>query len=115
MRAKRVIKRLLWSLLGGILIPFCYSITMGPLSSYIESYSLQTLLYAPIGWPKLLLYRLFPLGSFPFTSDTSLLVYIVSCNILFYGLVTYCFLTIRARRRIDTTEAPPPPPLGTTH
>jgi len=87
---------------------------MGPLSTYIGSYSLRMLLYAPIGWPKLILEWIFPIGSFPFTNDTYLLIYIVSCNILFYGLVTFCFLTIRWRRRAVVTE-PPPPALGTTH
>lgn len=107
--AKRVVKRLLWSLLCGVLIPFVYSITAGPLSAYVESDAVRDVLYVPIGWPKLLLYRLFPIGSFPIRNDTSLLIYIVACDIIFYGFLTFCFLTIRARRKVKAEPAPPPP------
>jgi hypothetical protein len=105
----------MWSLLGGILIPFVYLIITGPLSTLTENYALQNALYAPVGWPKLILYRLFPLGSFPFTNDTSLLVYMIACNVLFYGLLTFCFLTIRARRRAVKSEPPQPPVFSNTN
>lgn len=96
--------------MGGVLIPFLYAIITGPLSTYIENQAIQNLLYAPIGWPKLLLYRIFPLGSFPFTNETALLIYIICCNVLFYGLITFCFLVIRSRRSNKTGERPPSPP-----
>jgi hypothetical protein len=75
MAARIILKRLTLSLLGGVLIPFIYVVITGPLSTYIDSHAVQNILYAPIGWPKLLLYRVFPPGSFPFTSDTALLIY----------------------------------------
>ena len=110
MGAKRVVNRLILSLLGGVLIPFCYAITSGPLSTYTENRAIHDLLYVPIGWPKLLLYRLFPIGSFPFSSDMSLLLYMIGCNILFYAIVTYSFLLIRSYRSANKDERLPPPP-----
>jgi hypothetical protein len=105
-------KRLLISLLCGVVVPFLYSIIVGPLSRDIQSYSLRAILYAPIGWPLFLLYVLFPLRSLLAANDTALFLYIVGCNVLLYTFLTYGFLSVRARRRETKTEPPPPPVFG---
>ena len=50
-------KRAALSLLGGVVIPFCYALIAGPLSTKIDDPGLQTLVSAPVRWPALLLER----------------------------------------------------------
>jgi hypothetical protein len=64
-------KRLALAIVGGAAIPFLYSITAGPLSTYTENETLHRLWYIPIGWPRLILQRLVPLNVFPFRDEDS--------------------------------------------
>lgn len=88
-------KRLALSVICGSVIPFLYAISVGPVSTYIKDDTLNYLGYIPIGWPRLILYRLVPLNSFPFRDgdNTVLLVYIVGCDVVLYALLTYFDMT----------------------
>jgi len=99
-------KRLALSLLGGFLLPLLYSIVVGPLTPYLKNYrTLDLLAMVPVRWPILLLYRL---GVFPFESEWSLLLYIVSCNVIFYGTLIY-FVLFTLSKRKKTSPLPPEP------
>lgn len=103
-------KRAALSLLGGVVIPFCYAVTAGPLSTYVSDPRLQTLLLVPVRWPALLLER------FLFTpllrmGETTFLLIIVFGNIVAYSIMTYIILwAVSLRRRPATFDRPPPPP-----
>lgn len=102
-------KRLVLSVLGGIAIPFCYTITAGPLSTYTENPTIHRMVYIPIGWPKLILYRLFPMGNLPFENEYVFMSYMLICNIVLYSLLTYFVLFALSTRNSKIQDAPPPP------
>ena len=107
-------KRLALAVICGFAIPFLYSVIFGPLSTYIRSDTLDQLVYVPIGWPKLILMRLVPLNAFPFRDgdSTFLLIYIISCNVILYGLLSYLLLlgfSLSRRGRVLRLRVPPPP------
>jgi hypothetical protein len=107
-------KRLALAIVGGFAIPFLYTITVGPLSTYTENETLQWLWYIPVGWPKLILQRLVPLNAFPFRDEdsTALLIYIIGSDVVLYGLVSYFLLWVLSlsRRSKRTPPSVPPPP-----
>jgi hypothetical protein len=107
-------KRVALSVIGGVAIPFIYSIIVGPLSTYTENDTVHWLIYVPIGWPKLVLYYLVSLNSFPFRDEdaTVLLLYIIACDILLYAFVTYLFLLALLRPKKVGPPSPPNPPIG---
>jgi hypothetical protein len=105
-------KRLALSILGGFLIPFVYTITTAPLTTYTENLTIHHLTYIPIGWPKLILHHFIPWSSFPFRDrdETALLIYMVGCDVIFYSLITYVLLLGFAKRKtIKQTSLPPLP------
>jgi len=104
-------KRLLLSIGCGLLIPFLYTIAMGPLSTRIENYWLHEALYIPIGWPRLFLQRVLPLGSFPFRDSDAitLLLFIIVCDVTLYGCLSYFFFWWFSQRRGRQVETPPGP------
>jgi hypothetical protein len=104
-------KRLLMSVGGGFALPFLYSILVGPLSQYIGDERIRSLLWLPIGWPKILYISLFP----PFSGRSLniglnlLLVINVAGNVIFYGALTYFFLLWLSLRKSKTPYYPPLP------
>ena len=99
-------KRLALSVGGGFLLPFLYSIIVGPLTPYIKTNrTLDFWAMVPVRWPILLLYEL---GVIPFESDLLLLLYIVSCNVIFYGSLIY-FVHFALSKRKKTSRLPPAP------
>lgn len=99
-------KRLALSLIGGLLLPFLYSIIVGPLTPYIKNNrTLDLLAIVPIRWPILLLHQL---RVMPFERELWLLLYIVSCNVIFYGSLTY-FVQFALSKRKNTSRLPPTP------
>ena len=107
------VKRLALSLLGGFLIPFLYSIVVAPFTPYFENYrTLDFLLEVPVRWPILILDAL---RVFPFDGGAALLLYIVGCNVIFYGSLSY-FLLFALSRGSKTHPSPPAPSnSGTTN
>lgn len=106
-------KRLALSVLGGFVIPFLYSIIVGPLTPYIKDNStLDLLAMVLVRWPILILYRL---GMIPFENETALLFYIIGCNVLLYSLLSYFLLWIFLRRKRGTPPVPPNPPSFVQH
>lgn len=94
------------SLLGGFVLPFLYSIIVGPLTPYIRhNTTLNFLATVPVRWPVLLLYWL---RVFPFKSEFGLLLFIVSCNVIFYGSLVY-FILFALSNRKKTNLLPPAP------
>ena len=99
-------KRLALSLIGGFLLPFLYSIIVGPLTPYIKNNRpLDFLAMVPVRWPILLLYKF---GVMPFESEVWLLLYIVSCNVIFYGSLIY-FVQFALSKRKETSRLPSAP------
>jgi hypothetical protein len=107
-------KRVLLAIGSGFLIPFLYAVVTGPLSNLVENYWLHEALYIPIGWPRLFLQRVLPLGSFPFRDGdaTTLLFFMIVCNIGLYGCLSYFFFWWLSQRKRAHRETPPPPNFG---
>ena len=105
-------KRLVLSVLGGFAIPFLYTIIVGPLSLYIKSETLNQLADYPVRWPIYILYRLVPLGSFPFRDQdsTALLIYIIGCDVILYTILIYFLLWGFLKRKSEAFDPPPNPP-----
>ena len=105
-------KRVLLSIVCGVLIPFLYGVVIGSLSTHIQSYAISQALYFPIGWPRLLLQRIIPLDVFPFRDGDKfpLFLYMVFCNVVLYGSLSYFLFWEFSRRRKPQLEAPPDPP-----
>ena len=102
-------KRLTLSLLGGFLLPFLYSVIVGPLTPYIKNNStLDFLAMVPVRWPILILQGL---HVFPFESELGALLYIISCNVVFYGSLMYVVLF--ALSKLKKTSPLPPAPDNT--
>ena len=101
------------SVLGGFLIPFLYTIIVGPLSLYIKSETLNQLADYPVRWPIHILYRLVPFGSFPFRDQdsTALLIYIIGCDVILYAILTYFLLWAFLKRKSKAFDPPPNPPF----
>jgi len=99
-------KRLALSVVGGFLLPLLYSIIVGLLTAYItNNRTLDFLALMPIRWPVLLLYQS---RVIPFERELSLLLYIVICNVIFYGTLIY-FVQFALSKRKKTTRLPAPP------
>jgi hypothetical protein len=99
-------KRLTLSLISGFLLPILYSIIVGPFTPYIKNNrTLDLLAMLPVRWPILLLYQL---RVMPFESKLSLLLYAISCNVIFYGSLIY-FLQFALSKRKETSPLPPAP------
>ena len=93
-------KRLALSVGGGFLMPFLYGVIVGPLTPYIKFNStINFLAMVPVRWPILLLHKLTVM---PFESELSLLLYIVSCNVIFYGSLIY-FVQFALSKRKKTS------------
>ena len=108
-------KRLVLSLLGGILLPFSYAIVIGLLSEYIDN-ELSSLLILPVAWPRVLYWHVLALSYNDSTtiSETSLLVLIVVCNVLLYTILTYFLLLLLSFKAVKELPAEPPlPPIFT--
>src|SRR5216684_502516 len=105
-------KRLLLSIVGGLVLPFLYSIITGPLSLYIGNEGINYLLWIPIGWPNLLSFFFFS----PFSENgpglgvNALFIINTVCNMIFYGSLIYVFLFWRSVRRAKVNTEPPLPP-----
>lgn len=102
----RSMKRLALSLLGGFLLPFLYSLVVAPLTPYFKNYrTLDFLVAVPVRWPILILDAL---GVSPFEGEGALLLYLVSCNVIFYGSLIY-FVLFALSKRTHLHRLPPAP------
>ena len=99
-------KRLILSVIGGFLLPFLYSIIVGPLTPYVKNNrTLDFLAMVPVRWPILVLFQL---GLLPFERESWVLGYVVTCNVVFYGSVIY-FVLFALSRRKKIIPSPPAP------
>jgi hypothetical protein len=107
------VKRWIFAVLGGFVIPFLYTIIFGPLTLYIENSNLNQLLGFPVRWPVIILSRLVPFDWFPFRDQdaTVLFILIVVCDVMLYTILTY-FLLWRFSRPENRQQYPPPTPPG---
>ena len=99
-------KRVVLSVIGGFVIPFLYTVIIGPLTPYIHNRTLDQLAMFPVRWPIVLLFRL---SLVLFENEIAVLVYIIVCNVFLYSLLTY-FLLWRFSKRKKITQSPPPNP-----
>jgi len=51
-------KRLVFSVVGGVVIPFLYMVIVGPLTTYIQDDRLKQSMGYPVRWPVIILQRL---------------------------------------------------------
>ena len=105
-------KRVILSVVGGVAIPFLYSITVGPLTNYIENPSLRQLTSYPVRWPIIVLEYILPLDSFPFRNEngTFLLLFIIVSDVLLYSTLTYIVLLRVWKPKTPQIKPPPDPP-----
>jgi len=104
-------KRLLVSVISGFVLPFLYSIIVGPLSPHIGNERIRYLLWLPIGWPNILyglLFLSFSGRSLDIGINILLVVDIVG-NVIFYSTLTYFFLLWQLLRKPKTVCQPPLP------
>ena len=106
-------KRMALALLGGFLLPFLYSLVVAPLTPNFKNYpTFDFLLTVPVRWPILLILE--PLGVFPFESEAGLLLYIVGCNVILYGSLSYFLLFTLSKRTQPHPLPPAPNSIGTS-
>jgi hypothetical protein len=99
------IKRLLISLTGGIFVPFGYFLLIVPSIELSKSSTLAATLFMPLAWPKVLYIFLFGSAG----SQTTNILFLIVCNVIMYGLITYAVLFALLREK-SPPEMPPPPP-----
>jgi hypothetical protein len=88
------IKKLVISLVGGIIVPFSYLLIAAPLADNIDSPAIQLLLLMPLVWPGYL---------------WSNLTFLIVCDILLYGLITYAVFQAVTKEAVRPPPPPPPP------
>ena len=96
-------KRLVLSVVGGILIPFLYSILAGPLTTQIDNEVLEDYLGYPVRWPILILFALEVQ-----LNEIGLIVIAIVANVTLYSLLTYCALIVFSRPKEQYVSPPPP-------
>lgn len=113
-------KRILLSLLAGLVFPFLYAIIVGPLTLYVENDTLKDLMGVPVRWPIMILQRavsLEGLGRFPFRDEDQwvLLAYFIICNTALYSALTYVLLSFLRKPKRSASQLPPQPPSFVSH
>ena len=109
-------KRLLLSLIGGVLIPILYIFILASLNLQVESYFFRRLLDFPFRWPMMFLqffFLFFPDAFDLLYRDNSsiwLVVYVIVANVALYSTVTYLLLRRFWKRKPAPSTAPPQPP-----
>lgn len=107
-------KRLIISIIAGLIEPLIYVLIIGPLTTDIENYRIRQLIDMPFRWPIFILYYFFPIGSFPIRNETVLLLYIIGCDMVLYALMTYFILwIISTLRKVQPYSDSPPMPSNT--
>jgi hypothetical protein len=94
-------KRWGWSLLGGVLIPFCYVMGLAQLETLIAP-NRRKAFQTPIAWPRAIYFYFFPPGYVESTFgefSPILLLFLVVFNVILYTLISYCLLSILAALR----------------
>jgi hypothetical protein len=107
-------KRLALSLLGGFSIPVLYTLALALSFLWTKNLPLILRLSYAVNWPIFILFRLFPLGSFPLRPGDRifLILIVIVCNGLIYSLPIYLILwrfSLR-RRKAVRIDLPPEPP-----
>ena len=107
-------KRLVFSVVGGVVIPFLYMVIVGPITTYIQDDRLKQLMGYPVRWPVIVLQGLLPLGSFPFRvgEEPFLLLLIALCDVLLYSILTYILLWRFLKQKPQILRLPPEPRLS---
>lgn len=120
-------KRLIFSILGGLLFPVIYTVVVGTLSDYFPQYFPDRIylfgkptfgwIFAPIAVPFWIYsvieyYRFFGLP-FIFNTTWFRVVFTIGFDVLLYTMLTYAVLWyfgIFKKKTQQTLENPPPPP-----
>ena len=111
-------KRVLISLVSGLIFPFLYTLLVGPLTLYVENDTIEDLMGVPVRWPIMVLQEVVGfegLGRFPFRDQdtTVLLTYDLICNGILYSALTYVLLSFVGKPKRSASPLPPqPPPFG---
>jgi hypothetical protein len=95
-------KRWLWSLAGGVVIPTSYFFGVALLEGYAAPSSRKAL-QLPFAWPRLIYFHFAPPDpSSPYFNDTFdpiLFLFIIICNLAVYSLFVYVVLWVIAARK----------------
>ena len=107
----RSMKRWMWSLLFGLLIPVSYFFGLLLLESHID-WSYRKSLQIPVAWPRIIYFYFSPPDpfspTFHDTFDSTLFLFIVLCNLAAYSLIGYGVLSgVAAVRRRSARPSPP--------
>lgn len=112
-------KRLVFSLFGGLAISASYVITLALFYVWTENLDLTLLLAYPVNWPTFILVRLLPLDSFPLRpGDRAFLILLIMvCNAVLYSIPIFLLLWIYStrKRKAALVDLPPEPPLFVQH
>ena len=114
MAAKRVIARLILSLVGGVVLFLAVSIATLMLPTYYtNNHTIYTLLMLPSRWPRYAYVYLYPGNPKPslIFDDTASLLTLIACDLVFYSLIVYALIAAFSvvRRRKVKYDLPPPP------
>ena len=113
MKAGRLFKHLLISILVGFAIPLIYTTVAGVSSIYISDPNTRHLLWLPIGWPRQVFFYLVMTitPGPPRTSELALIIFMVLCNVIPWAALTWAALSYRSLRKdAMAVQAPPAPP-----
>ena len=90
-------KRSIWSLVGGVILPVGYFFVLALVDGY-ASPSSRKALQLPIAWPRLIYFHSFPPDpnspSFYDTFDPFLFFFLIAFNVVAYGLLVYVALVV---------------------
>ena len=89
-------KRWMWSIILGLLIPTVYFLAAAILETHVAS-SYRKTLQMPVAWPRIIYFYFRPLDPYsPLVHDTfdpMLFLFIVICNFAAYGLISQVVLS----------------------
>jgi hypothetical protein len=89
-------KRVMWSLVLGVLIPASYFFGLLAFETYID-WSYRKTLQMPVAWPRIIYFYFLPPDPysphFNDTFDPILFLFIVICNLAAYSLLGYLVLS----------------------
>ena|SRR5256885_9168104 len=95
-------KRILLSLIGGVVIPTLLLFIVFFMMHIFELTPLEPLAYAlliMVIWPLKIFNRIFPAEGMAFGPTDAALIGTAICTVLFYSILTYGILWLRAKRK----------------
>ena len=107
------IRRILFSVVVGFLVPLSYAVALSVFSDYTGK-SVPDFMVYPFGWPRPL--WIFLIGRQPLEGDIILgIVFLALCNVALYGTLIYIAMSgvqlLKLKPANPTLPPPPPSPV----